>query len=84
MSRQTLYDYYLSHEGTSMNFSIENQIRDPNRTFSEEAMEKVVDQVVAFIGARIMTQWNVIKRAPHQMNIRIEVDFETDDTGEPR
>jgi hypothetical protein len=74
--RQALMEYYLSKGGEEMSFQISYGGDDPeNRTFSMEAIDATNNEILAFLGARIMNFWNEEKKPPHHCEINVTVEL---------
>jgi hypothetical protein len=74
---EKLMQLFLDEEVDEFGFYVE-KMRDegPNQSFSQEAMQKIHDQVWAWIGARLMARWNKTKRGPQKMLIDVRITFD--------
>ena len=81
MSRDaaTLIDELRTMPSSSLDLrmTIPPEARDPERTFSVEGMNMLIDLFVAWVGARILREIDD-GRIPHDALIRVEVTFPAD------
>lgn len=71
--RSHLVNEMMTWDGEEAEFVIERTRIDPGLTFSVEAMEKLHDQVLVFIGTRIMRRWDATQEPPTALTVSIKV-----------
>lgn len=71
--RNHLVNEMMTWDGEEAEFTIERTRIDPGLTFSQEAMEHLHDQVLVFIGTRIMRRWDTTQEPPTALTVSIKV-----------
>ena len=55
-------------------FEVRRERIQPGRSFSEDAMEDLIDEVTLFVGARLMARWDRTGEPPTVLRIHVKVD----------
>ena len=72
-SREELYDAFLEMDGSYIELVVERTRDQHGRSFSVEAMEGLNDQVITWIGTRIMRRWNATNEPPTLLRVELRV-----------
>lgn len=71
--REQLMPEMMTWDTEEADFVVERARIDPGTTFSAEAMEHLHDQLLVFVGTRIMRRWNKTGEPPTALTVTIKV-----------
>jgi hypothetical protein len=74
--RQTLHEHYLDHAENTVGIEFtSDHDRDPNMSFSTDVYEELIDQMLAFVAARVMQSWKQTGVAARHLRVDIRVEL---------
>lgn len=68
------FDAMMSMDGQTLEFEVRRTEIDEGRSFSEEAMTALVDDVTRWIGTRLMRRWDQAGEPPTVMSVIVTVN----------
>lgn len=71
--RNHLVNEMMTWDTEEAEFVIEQTRIDPGTTFSVEAMERLHDQLMVFVGTRVMRRWDQTHEPPTALTVTIKV-----------
>jgi hypothetical protein len=81
-SRQEMIEMYKALDEDQFQFAVEYMGPLPNeRTFSTDALDKVLEQMQMFIGARVLRRWKDTQQPPQRMTLTLTLNWDDDAEG---
>lgn len=71
--REAILPEMMEWEGEEADFVIERDTIEPGKTFSLEAVERMNDNLIVFVGTRIMRRWDTTQEPPTALTVTIKV-----------
>lgn len=63
----------MEMEGEEIILEVGRDTIQEGRSFSEEAMEELNDQILAWIGSRVMRRWDATSEPPSVLRVEMKV-----------
>lgn len=73
IERQTLFDMLRALPSDEFDFVIQRERVEPGKTFSEGAMNDLLDSIRLFVGARVMRRWDDTNEPPTALKVEVKV-----------
>lgn len=73
MMNEQMKKYLLPEFGDSLNLRLERAFIEHGKTFSEEAMNRVLSELGLFVLARIKSRWDRTGEPPMAVSINVQV-----------
>lgn len=73
---EKLYGDFLALPSNEIAFKIDRTRIDPERTFSQAAIELLQQELIVFVGARICKHWETTGRAPQSLTAVVQLQFD--------
>jgi len=74
--QEALLRFFSTMEGSTFNFQLNRSVEtQPDRSFSAEGLERLLDVVRLFVGGQILGVWRTTGRAPHHLECTITLDL---------
>lgn len=71
--REALWPKMLDMDGAALELVVERVQVGHGVTFSAEAMEQLHDQMLVWVGTRVMRRWNTTHEPPSRLTVEITV-----------
>lgn len=71
--RQAMWLVMSEMEGDEIELLVERAREQRGRSFSEDALEKLHDELIVFIGTRIMRRWDTTSEPPTLLRVELKV-----------
>ena len=68
-----LWDEMMEYDGEEMVFRVERGVIEEGTSFSQPAMAGLNDQIMQFIGTRIMRRWDATSEPPTVVSVEVKV-----------
>jgi hypothetical protein len=73
-NKQEMWDRMLDMDGAAIDLSIEREVLQAHRTFSEVAMDQLVQQMATWVGTRVMRRWASTQEPPSALRVSLHVE----------
>lgn len=70
------YTLFMSMDGESCDFEVERTVYQPGLSFSEVAMDELVQNIGLWVGTRIMRRWQATNEPPTVCKVAMKVDVQ--------
>lgn len=71
--RNELVNEMMIWDGEEAEFTLERGHIEPDKTFSVEALDRLHDQLMVFVGTRVMRRWDTTHEPPTALTVTIKV-----------
>lgn len=72
-TRKMLWARFMEMDGTEIDLEVHRDGIQPGRTFSAEAMEMLHDEMLVWVGTRIMQRWEATNEPPTVVRVSVSV-----------
>ena len=76
MGEEDVFEAFRSQDSDQVTLVIERGFIEPGKSFSVEAIEVVRNQLILFIGARLMAAWDKRGVPPTRCKINMEMEIQ--------
>ena len=73
MSREALWAEMMTWDTDEVELRVDRERRQPGRSFSEAAMEQLHDEMLVFVGTRVMRRWDSTAEPPTLLRVELRV-----------
>lgn len=71
--REVLWPRMMEMDGTDLEMVIERETVERGASFSAVSMEALYDELICFVGTRIMRRWDQTSEPPTALRVEISV-----------
>jgi len=68
------FEQFLEIDGPEMDFVVQRDSIEEGTSFSAEALDAVSDQIIMWMGSRILRAWNQRNEPPSHLKISVSVE----------
>lgn len=72
--RKAFYEHFLALDTDTWDVRVRREKAEPGTTFSLDVMNKVMDVIKLFVGARLIRQLEDTGTAPHTLSVKVSVE----------
>jgi hypothetical protein len=73
-SAEERYFSFMAIDGPSMDFVVEREALEPGKSFSKDAMDAVNQEMILWVGSRVMRAWQQRNEPPSYLKITVTAE----------